>query len=206
MTHDRRPWRRVRFGLAGALLVLATLAINRAGTALVVSVPVENPEAILVLGSHEWERFPAATSLARTNPGALVLLTVPRVPTVHNCHDCETRQARLIAAGVSPDRIVVLSFRVSNTRDEAAAAKAECATRGIRRLAVVTSPYHTRRAHETFQQVFVDSGVSVGIVPSNASPAKPDRWWSAAYDRAYVRYEWAAITYHAVRGLFRVRS
>ena len=199
MTPSRHRWRLTRLVIVASLLAIAILAVNRAGTSLVVSVPLENPEAILVLGSHEWERFPDAITLANTYPSALVFLTQPRVPTIYNCHDCQGRRARLIASGLAEQRIVMLPYRVSNTRDEVAAAKAECEKRRIRRLLVVTSPYHTRRALDTLQLGFAETGVAIGVVPAKASPARPDRWWSAAYDRAYVRYEWAAIAYHAVR-------
>ena len=178
------------------MLALLAFFIDHAGTALVVSVPLENPEGVLVLGSHEWERLPAAVDIARASPGAVVFLSVPRAVTKYNCHDCEGRAARLVAAGIPQDRIVLLPDRVSNTRDEAAAARAECSRRHLRRLVVVTSPYHTRRARRTFARAFAGSGISVGVVPSAASPARPGRWWAAAYDRAYVRYEWAALAYY----------
>ena len=192
-----------RVVLYAALLALVAFVIDRAGTALVVAVPLEHPEAILVLGSHEWERLPAAVEIARANPSALVFLTIPRVTTKYNCHDCEARPARLLAAGVSAERIVKLPDRVTNTRDEAAAARAECARRNVRRLVVVTSPYHSRRARHTFENAFEGTGVSLGFVPSAASPARPERWWAAAYDRAYVRYEWAAVTYYWLLGYER---
>ena len=175
------------------------MAASHAGTALVVSVPLDDPQAIVSLGSHEWERLPAAAALAKAHPKALVFLTVPKVATKYNCHDCEGRAARLVAAGVPTAQIVMLPFRVSNTRDEAVAARAECTQRGLQRLLVVTSPYHTRRTRDTFADVFAGSDVSIGVVPSSASPARPEQWWKAPYDRAYVRYEWAAIAYHAVK-------
>ena len=199
MRPRRKRWRLDRVVLLAAFLAVVALAIDVAGTALVVDVPLANPDAILVLGSHEWERLPAAAALATENPAALVFLTVPRVVTKYNCHDCPRRPARLAAAGVAAERIVQLPNRVSNTRDEASAARAECEQRKLRRLVVVTSPYHTRRARTTFETAFAGSGVSLGFVPSSTSPARPDRWWMAGYDRAYVRYEWAAIAYHAIR-------
>lgn len=182
--------------IPAAALLLAIVAGFNAGTALIAHVPLDRPDAILSLGSHEWERLPAAAAQARQTPGALVFLTQPKLPTVHNCHDCARRVDRLMADGVARQRIVTLPQRVSNTRDEAAVARAESERRGIRRLLVVTSPYHTRRAWRIFQRTFAGSSVAVGIVPSMPpSPARPDRWWAAPYDRAYVRYEWAAIVY-----------
>jgi uncharacterized SAM-binding protein YcdF (DUF218 family) len=196
----RRPRARaLRLGCL-ALLVLCTGAVlTHAGSSLVVAAPMEAPDAILVLASHEWERLPDAASLAARYPSARVFLTVPTVVTKYNCPDCEARARRLIAAGVAAGRIVQLPQRVRNTRDEARAARAECLRLNVRRLLIVTSPYHTRRALATFQRAFEGTPVTLGIVPASASPARPARWWANAYDRAYVRYEWAAIVYHAIR-------
>jgi len=64
----------------------------------------------------------------------------------------------------------------------------------------VTSPYHTRRSLATFRQVVGAAGASVGVEPATrTSPARPERWLAASYDRAYVRYEWAAVFYYWLR-------
>lgn len=197
------PRRIRRLALLCVAIALIAWPLSRAGTALVASHPITSPDAIVTLGSHEWERLPAAADLAAATPSALVLLTQPKNPTEHNCHDCAARAARLVAAGVAAARIVTLSATVSNTREEAAAARAECERRRLRRLVVVTSPYHTRRAWFAFRQAFAGSGVMLGMVPTVYSPAQPARWWRAPYDRAYVRYEWAAIAYHHARDGWR---
>jgi uncharacterized SAM-binding protein YcdF (DUF218 family) len=190
--------------VAGVLAVAGAAAVAPdAGTALVVSAPLDRPDAILVLASHEWERLPAAEALAARFPEARVLLTLPPTITKYNCHDCANRPATLVQAGVQADRIEVLpiSRTVSGgTRGEAEAARVWTRASGARRILVVTSPYHTRRALATFDAVLAPVGVRVGIVPASAtSPAQPDRWWSAGYDRAYVRYEWAGLVYYLFR-------
>lgn len=157
------------------------------------------PQALLALASHEWERLPALATLARRYPDASVLLTQPVAPTEDNCYRCSERAAWLAGLGVSPQRIHLLGDRGRNTYDEAVAARAFCRERAISRLAVVTSPYHTRRALATFATVFEPSiAVSVHSVAGH-SPAVPERWWARAYDRDYVAYEWAALVWYAVR-------
>jgi uncharacterized SAM-binding protein YcdF (DUF218 family) len=194
-----RGRRAVRLAVGLAVLLVLGLGVLNAGTALVIEVPLEHPEAIIALGSHEWERLPAAAQQAHQNPNALVFLTQPRVATVHNCHDCAHRADRLVAAGIPARRIVMLPYRVSNTRDEAIAARDECVRRGIQRLLVVTSPYHTRRVQGVFGRIFAGTGATVGVMAARAySPAQPERWWMRAYDRAYVRYEWGAILYRSI--------
>jgi uncharacterized SAM-binding protein YcdF (DUF218 family) len=173
------------------MLPLAWL-LAHAGSALVVAHDAGPPDAILMLASKEWERLPAAAALARRSPDAVVLLTVPRVVTISNCHRCDERIDLLEAEGVPRARIRALPS-AGNTYEEAMAARAHAAGEPFTSLAVVTSPYHTRRALATFRRVFEGSGIAISAVPAIPAQGTPSRWWTTSYDRHYVRYEWAAL-------------
>jgi uncharacterized SAM-binding protein YcdF (DUF218 family) len=179
------------------MLPLAWL-LAHAGAALVVAHEAGPPDAILMLASKEWERLPAAGALARQHPEAVVLLTVPRVVTISNCHRCDERIDLLEAEGVPRERIRALPS-AGNTYEEAIAARAHAASEPFTSLAVVTSPYHTRRALATFRRVFEGSGIAISTVPASPAQGMPSRWWSTPYDRHYVRYEWAALLAYRLR-------
>jgi len=190
--------------LLAALIVVGSLAggvFLEIGNLLAhASSPIPQPDAIIALGSHEWERLPVAARLARGNPRAVVMLTTPVRVTNKNCYRCDTRADWLVRNGVARPRIVMLTYRVRNTHDEAAAAFSYAATRGIRSVMVVTSPYHGRRALATFRTMFEGTPVRVGLETAlNESGAQPQRWWTSAYDRWYVAYESAAIVMYAFR-------
>jgi hypothetical protein len=183
-----------------ALLLAAAVAAPHAGVALVVSEPGPPPDAIVSLASHEWERLPATVAQAAAHPDALVVLTVPRIVTPYNCHDCGYRPEKLIEDGVYAPRIRQIALAESGTYGEALAMKSFMREYNLRHLLVVTSPYHTRRALYTFRSVFAGTPVTIGVIPATAtSPARPQSWWAAPYDRAYVRYEWAAVLYYRLR-------
>jgi uncharacterized SAM-binding protein YcdF (DUF218 family) len=181
------------------LLIAAALGSRYAGRTLVVTVPVSQPDAVISLASHEWERLPAAAVMAAQHMNAIVLLTLPQGVNSFNCHDCAGRPGVLRKLGVAPGRIHILPLAVSNTYGEALATLAFARQNRIRHLLVVTSPYHTRRSLAAFRFVFDGTGVEVGVVPAlETSPAQPEKWWFSGYDRAYVCYEWAAIVYYAL--------
>jgi uncharacterized SAM-binding protein YcdF (DUF218 family) len=197
----RWAWR-VLLAVVAFVVALAVPAARRAGTLLVEShpLPLPGPDAIVSLASHEWERLPAAAAQAARYPRAVVVLTQPDPVTVFNCHDCANRVRRLTLAGVSADRVLIVPLVEGGTYGEALAVRLLAETRRLQRILVVTSPYHTRRAFATFRAALAPVGVQVGIEPSTAfSAATPQRWWSAPYDRAYVRYEWAGILYYTLR-------
>ena len=192
--------RRRAAALVAVLLALVLWPLSGAGRALVYAVPAEPPDAIVMLASHEWERLPATAALAGRFPQSVVLLTEPAAVTDSNCHRCGERPRLLTDLGVAAARIQVLPDRGRGTRDEALAVRRYVEDHRIRHLAIVTSPYHARRAWTTFRHVLGTLPVNVGVYPArDSSPARPARWWTAAYDRAYVTYEWAALLHYRVK-------
>jgi uncharacterized SAM-binding protein YcdF (DUF218 family) len=173
------------------VVVAALLGSVPLGPWLIRERAIVRPDAILVLGSHEFERLPYAATLAARWPDAAVLLTQPVAVTPYNCQDCANRARTLASAGVAPARVHVLTPPVRNTFDELSAAAGWLDVRGARRLLVVTSPYHTRRASGLAAAVM--PGATVGVVgcPVAGGLARP--WWSRRYDRRYVVYELAAL-------------
>jgi uncharacterized SAM-binding protein YcdF (DUF218 family) len=190
---------RIAFVACG-VLVVALLLVPSAGVALVATREVGHPQVIVSLASHEWERLPSAALLAMKNPDAIVLLTQPAVPSAENCNRCSDRVGWLTWLGVEPARIALAPGRVTNTYDEAIVVRNYCQRHGTRRVLVVTSPYHTRRALATFDSVLAPSNTMVGVYPAwTNSLAQPRQWWSTEYDRWYVRYEWSALLWYALR-------
>ena len=166
-----------------------------------ISVPVEQPDAIVSLASHEWERLPVAAALALKYPEARILLTLPPAVTRHRCHQCGQRVDYFVSQGVAADRVDVLPLAESSTRGEARAVTDFVRERNLRRVLIVTSAYHTRRALWTFRRT-LGSGVTAGVIPAAVGQfASPNRWWSRPYDRWYVSYEWAALMRDAARHL-----
>ncbi|BCS33174.1 hypothetical protein TBR22_A24010 [Luteitalea sp. TBR-22] len=191
--HSPRRWTAWLAGVVAVLLV-GTLPL---GPWLVRSRPVASPEVILVLGSHESERLPHAARLARQWPTARIWLTQPVVVTLHNCEDCAHRIDVLGRLGVDPPRVRLIAPRVRNTFDELAAARRLAAAEGVRRILVVTSPYHTRRVIGLVSAAGWLASVGVEPCPTPSGLAWP--WWSRRYDRRYVVYEVAALAENSWR-------
>lgn len=194
-TARRRVSIRALVVLVAAGAVIAT-GLAFAGTLLVVSRPLE-PDAIVSLASHEWERLPLTTSLALQYPAAIVLLTQPQKMSVNNCYHCAERVAQLRTAGIAANRINVLPLNAPGTYGEALAFRDYLQTSPVAKVLIVTSPYHTRRALAIFRTVLAGRNIDVGVIPASAySPARPRWWWLSPYDLWYVSYEWAATGYY----------
>jgi uncharacterized SAM-binding protein YcdF (DUF218 family) len=179
------------------LVLIAGWTAAHAGTALVVAVPLQAPDVIVSLASHEWERLPETAHLAAQFSASMVVLTVPPKVTYANCYNCSSRVAELVRLGVRRDRIRVLATPAAGTYPEALACRRLADETRIHRLLVVTSPYHTRRSLAAFRTAFAGSPVQIGVRPATrASIARPARWWASPDDRWYVGYEWSATLYY----------
>ena len=109
-----------------------------AGRWLVVEDVVDDPDAILVLASHEFERFPVAWQLAVRHPRAGILLSTPVTPTQYNCQACAHRVGWLALWGIPRPRVHVMEAPVSNSYDEIEAAVALARARGWTSVQAVT--------------------------------------------------------------------
>lgn len=154
-------------------------------------VSLGHPEAILSLASHERERFAEVAAQAKRWPAAHVLLTTPAAINQYNCDACSHRREWLEALGVDAARIVLLEPPTVNTRAELAAAAAWMRQRGLTRLLIVTSPYHTRRVNILVGRAM--RGIETGLAASPALGGLPKPWWTRRYGRWYVTYEYAAL-------------
>jgi uncharacterized SAM-binding protein YcdF (DUF218 family) len=174
-------------GVLGALFVASALPARW----LIRESPLDRPDAILSLGSHERERFPETAAQAKRWPVAVVLLTRPKVVGRYNCDACPYRVGWLGTLGIPPDRVRMLSPPVVNTNDELIAAAGWMRQHRLARLLIVTSPYHTRRVQVLARADL--QGLQVGVVACRVAGGLPALWWTRHYDRFYVGYELAAL-------------
>jgi uncharacterized SAM-binding protein YcdF (DUF218 family) len=186
---------KARLGWAVALVIGIVVAAGAgAGRWLVVESVVPDPDAILVLASHEYERLPRAWQLAVQHPRATVVLSSPAVPTEHNCQACAHRVGWLVGWGIPGARIHVMETPVRNSYDELVAMAALARERQWVSVQVVTSPYHTRRVAGLVRAVVGrDGGPRFGVTSGSYGRLAPGSWWSRRYDGRYVLYEAAAL-------------
>ncbi|MCS6882515.1 MAG: YdcF family protein [Oscillochloridaceae bacterium] len=85
-----------------------------------------------------------------------------------------------------------------STWEDVAVIIAEAERRGVRRILVVTSWYHSRRAVCSLEKQLAGRGISVAF----ASPPAADRWWNIPASRRHVANELAKLAaYTALYGL-----
>ncbi len=88
----------------------------------------------------------------------------------------ELMEHDLKAQGVPANAIVPFAHRAANTREEAVADAQEIALHGWKRVLLVTSNYHTRRADYIFART-LPKGTELRVISAPDSEYDPSNWW-----------------------------
>jgi uncharacterized SAM-binding protein YcdF (DUF218 family) len=178
-----------------ALLVLAVLLAlslpviaRNLGAYLVDAQPAERADAILVLaGDQRCNRVVRGGELVRDGfaPRALVssphaLYGVPEGELAVNC---------AVMRGQSRDRYEIVKIEGESTLEEAERFAPLLRGRGIRKLLIVTSESHTRRAGSVFR-ARLGPDVTVRMVGVPDPYFRVDSWWKHHEGREIVFFEW----------------
>jgi uncharacterized SAM-binding protein YcdF (DUF218 family) len=88
----------------------------------------------------------------------------------------ELMEHDLKALGVPANAIVPVTHRATNTREEAIADSQAIAAHGWKKVLLVTSNYHTRRANYIFERA-LPAGTELRVVSAPDSEYDPNTWW-----------------------------
>jgi uncharacterized SAM-binding protein YcdF (DUF218 family) len=176
-----------------------------AGRALVVADPIPaRADAIVILAGSVPDRTLEAVELYRSGIAPRIVVTrerirpgdaVLRARGVRLPEGDELTLAALAELRVPSDAVVVLRRRANSTEQEARTiARWACAHR-VRRLVVVTSRAHTRRARLILRQA-LGPEVALAIRPSRYDPFAAARWWHVRRDAKIVLSEWEKLAHY----------
>ncbi len=104
----------------------------------------------------------------------------------------ELEQHDLIDRGVPAAAIVRFDQHAENTKDEAAALAQLISARGWKRILLVTSNYHTRRARYICERTF-PAGTILLVVAAPDSEYDPHSWWHTRLGEKRFVHEFAGM-------------
>jgi uncharacterized SAM-binding protein YcdF (DUF218 family) len=100
----------------------------------------------------------------------------------------ELMEHDLKALGVPANAIVPVTHRATNTREEAIADSQAIAAHGWKKVLLVTSNYHTRRANYIFERA-LPPGTELRVVSAPDSEYDPNNWWQTRNGLKRFLYE-----------------
>jgi uncharacterized SAM-binding protein YcdF (DUF218 family) len=170
--------------------------------------PLQRADTIFVFAGTRMERALEAADLYRQGYARLVVLTEEMsdgaidelarhgiiVPT-----DAEVARDVMIRLGMPPDAIVIAPGVHNSTGQEAQTLRSLARVRGWRRVIVVTSKFHTRRAGLAARREVGGMGVEVIARGSRYDAADPAHWWRTRSDVRWVLLETEKIIAYWLR-------
>ena len=184
----------VRVALVAApLLLISAIALPRLGAWLVVEDPLQKADAIIVLGGTMYERPLEAVELLAEGWADRVFLFQQVVDwgeaslierQVPYTREVDLQIEVMQRLGVDKSRIAVLE-QANSTADEADYVFQLASREKFRRLIVITSRQHTRRARLVMNRRLDDIGVQVIVRASRFDRSDVDRWWA---NRSTLRF------------------
>jgi uncharacterized SAM-binding protein YcdF (DUF218 family) len=181
-------------GIVVGLALAAVFADEPARWLVVKSLPGAADVAVVLAGDPYYERTRTAARLWHGGQVSLLIVTGGEPGPGDSA---TSLRATAVALGVPQGR--VLMEEVSHSTHGAMVAVRPLLERlEVQRVAIVTSPYHQRRACWAARQVLGD----VEIVNRPAEPSfwAPEGWWRDSFSRRIVLTEYGKLVYYVLRG------
>jgi uncharacterized SAM-binding protein YcdF (DUF218 family) len=164
------------FGFLAVLYAARHPLLRFAGQFWVVDEPAAQSDALIVLGDDNYAADRAFHAAELYREGVTPVVVASGRMLRQNVSMADVMEHDLKSFGVPASSIVKLAHRAQNTREEAVEAARLIQARGWKRVLVVTSNYHARRARFIYERV-LPSGVGLRVSGARDSEFDPSRWW-----------------------------
>jgi uncharacterized SAM-binding protein YcdF (DUF218 family) len=169
--------RRIIFALLALLILLAVVALLFPGAFLTVDSGPVKADVLVLLGGGSHERSERAAELFKEHAAPRIL--------VSGYGDCEINRHLLVAAGV-PARVIEMENQSKTTKENAQFTVQWLREQKLKRVILVTSWYHSRRALACFRHEAPD--LKFYSRPSYFASARADWWHNRIGHRVRLEY------------------
>jgi uncharacterized SAM-binding protein YcdF (DUF218 family) len=190
-------------GFVAVIYVARHPLMRFAGEFWVVDEPAAPSDALIVLGDDNYggDRAFHAAELYREGVAPVVVASGRMLR--QNVSAADLIEHDLESFGVPAASVVKLSHRADNTRDEAIEVTKLVAAHHWKRVLVVTSNYHARRARFIYGRA-LPSSVTFRVSGARDSEFDPTRWWETR--RGQKLFFTELVAYAVARWELRGRS
>jgi uncharacterized SAM-binding protein YcdF (DUF218 family) len=172
----------VFLGFCAFFYVIRHPLMRLAGEFWVLNDAATQSDVLIVLGDDNYAADRAARAAELYRMGLAPIIGASGRALRPYAGISEMMERDLETHGVPAGSIVKFSHRGENTREEAEALAGLIATRGWKRVLIVTSSYHARRARLIFERV-LPSNISVHVSGAYDSEFDPPGWWETRQGR-----------------------
>jgi uncharacterized SAM-binding protein YcdF (DUF218 family) len=178
--------RRIVLSVCALVLVLALYGFVELGAFLATENPLQKADAIVVLAGSRLQRQLEAADLYLAGYAPRIVLTREiRDPAevalsergVEVREQADRIRDIFLQLGIPNDAVVIPAAAHDSTAAEAITVRELSVAHGWRRLLVVSSKYHLRRAGFAFRRELSGTDVEVLMRGTRYDRSDPERWW-----------------------------
>jgi uncharacterized SAM-binding protein YcdF (DUF218 family) len=147
--------------------------------------------AVVLAGDYWGERITRAAELVRSGYVPAALVSGPDGFYGHS--ECDLAIPYAVGRGYPAQYFLAFPDHARSTRDEAEMILPELRRRGVHRMLLVTSDYHTRRAVHIFRAVArqTNTPIDIRVVAAPDKEFQPDSWWRTRQGQKIAFMEWS---------------
>lgn len=194
--------RRAILALLGLTVLAALWLLNYGGRYLQHEDRLQKADAIFVLAGTRLERPFEAMDLYKEGYAPLIVLSPGRPEAgeallrqrgIRFPSEVELERDALVQLGIPEAAIIATNGYVDNTSQEANLLRAMVKTHHWKRVIIVTSKYHTRRAAFAFRRGLEGTGAEGVMRATRYDRSDPARWWRNRGDFRFASSEWQKL-------------
>ena len=113
-------------------------------------------------------------------------------------YESDMCRKNVIRNGV-PDSLVTAIHYGTSTREEADTILSYCKEHQVKKIIVVTTLFHTRRAGNVYRDRFAKEGITVLMRGAHASEYDENHWWQGEYGLIALNNEYMKTLYYLIK-------
>ena len=181
------------------LIAAHPLYLKALGNFLVISDPLTKADGIVVLDGDypRDERLLYAIHLWQEGYAPMIILSA-RLGDWMSATDYPSWRHAIKLHAVPTESLLVAGHDADSTIEEAHKLLPFVRDHGFKKIIIVTSSYHTRRARSVFSKVWAGGGIEFTVAAAPSSDYHPDDWWRHRADSRTFFYEFSKTLWYGM--------
>jgi len=173
------------------------------GSYLVSDNPLEQTDAICVLGGNSFERGLEGAAVYQQFPGTPVIATGGNFPLQIQALDTIMTEAQLTRLVLEkhgvPDSMIITLNGSTSTMEESDEILAYCQQHNLKKLTLISSTFHLRRMRWVFEEKFEKAGIEVRLHGATDKEFDAENWWKNEQGLITTNNEYIKLLYYILK-------
>ena len=187
-----------------AVYLLRNVIMLQVGNYLIVEDPIEQVDAIFLLGGGPFDRGSEAGKLYKAGYSKKIICTGGQVSNLLKSLDlkhteAEVARINLVKNNEVPRRAIVALSEATSTKEESEVILRYCREEGFEKVMILSSKFHTRRVNNVFRPLLEEAGIKVLVRGAPSSLYDESLWWESESGLIMVNNEYVKLGYYFIK-------